>query len=190
MGVPAMHTGSMMFISSLHLGWSVHQDDVRFGSSAHLAGSGELPWRLICIRMIKLPSDPSIRPAHTMQPWYRVLGMTQTTKPIWLTFNPTRSENTEDVPGPCLSRARSHFVHLQVTVPYLRSEYGKEFDFEAPVKLLDRLMHSMPSSRQQQVIVLGQVLAADVNIGYEDIVNTQVRSAGPALGSRFSNLGE
>ena len=65
---------------------------------------------------------------------------------------------------------------LQVTVPYLRSEYGKEFDFEAPVKLLDRLMHSMPSSRQQQVIVLGQVLAADVNIGYEDIVNTQ---AGP-----------
>ena len=75
-------------------------------------------------------------------------------------------------------------------MPYLRSEYGKEFDFEAPVKLLDRLMHSMPSSRQQQVIVLGQVLAADVNIGYEDIVNTQVCSAGPALGSRYSSLGE
>ena len=29
-------------------------------------------------------------------------------------------------------------VFLQATVPYLRSEYGKEFDFEAPVKLLVR----------------------------------------------------
>ena len=27
-------------------------------------------------------------------------------------------------------------VFLQATVPYLRSEYGKDFDFEAPVKLL------------------------------------------------------
>ena len=26
-----------------------------------------------------------------------------------------------------------------------------------------------------QVVVLGQVLAADVTVGYEDIVNTQVR---------------
>ena len=38
-------------------------------------------------------------------------------------------------------RAPSYFifaglVFLQATVPYLRSEYGKEFDFEAPVKLL------------------------------------------------------
>lgn len=29
-------------------------------------------------------------------------------------------------------------VFLQATVPYLRSEYGKDFDFEAPVKLLVR----------------------------------------------------
>ena len=68
---------------------------------------------------------------------------------------------------------------MQVTVPYLRSEYGKEYDFEAPVKLLDRMMHSMPSSRAQQVVVLGQVLASDVNIGYEEIVNTQVRRPAP-----------
>ena len=101
MGVPAMHTVSMMFISSLQVGWSVHQD-VLFGSSAHLAGSGgELPWPLNCIRMIRLPSDPSTEPAHTMQPWYRVLGMTQTTtKPIWLPVNPTRSEDTCSRPLP------------------------------------------------------------------------------------------
>ena len=31
-------------------------------------------------------------------------------------------------------------------------QYGKEFDFEAPVKLLDRMMHSLPTSREQQVL--------------------------------------
>lgn len=40
---------------------------------------------------------------------------------------------------------------MQVTVPLLRSEYGKDYDFEAPVKLLDRTMHSLPKSREQQV---------------------------------------
>jgi hypothetical protein len=30
-------------------------------------------------------------------------------------------------------------VFTRVTVPYLRSEYGKEYDFDAPVKLLDKV---------------------------------------------------
>ena len=120
-----------------------------------------------------------------------------------------------------------------MTVPLLRSEYGKDYDFEAPVKLLDRMMHSLPTSREQQVpplaavrpawwgrparaspsllphglasqaawhmttpaaaacrcqiasdaqvVVLGQVLAADCTVGYEEIVNTQVRQLRPAL---------
>lgn len=55
-----------------------------------------------------------------------------------------------------------------------RSEYGKEYDFDAPVKLLDRMLHSMAEEKDQQVVVLSQVLAADLSIGYEDIVNTQV----------------
>ena len=41
-------------------------------------------------------------------------------------------------------------ARVQVTVPLLRSEYGKDYDFEAPVKLLDRMMHSLPTSREQQ----------------------------------------
>ncbi|CAD7704517.1 unnamed protein product [Ostreobium quekettii] len=65
-------------------------------------------------------------------------------------------------------------VFTPVTVPYLRSEYGKEYDFDAPVKLLDRMLHSMAEEKEQQVVVLSQVLAADLSIGYEDIVNTQV----------------
>lgn len=32
-------------------------------------------------------------------------------------------------------------------------------------------------SAAQQVVVVGQVLASEINIGFEDIVNTQARSA-------------
>lgn len=66
------------------------------------------------------------------------------------------------------------FVFTTVSVPYLRSEYGKDYEYEAPIKLLDKLLHSMPQSPDEQIVVVSQVLVADINIGYEDIVNTQV----------------
>ncbi|XP_058179407.1 protease Do-like 9 [Rhododendron vialii] len=65
-------------------------------------------------------------------------------------------------------------VFTTVSVPYLRSEYGKEYEYEAPVKLLDKLLHEMPQSPDEQLVVISQVLVADINIGYEEIVNTQV----------------
>lgn len=65
-------------------------------------------------------------------------------------------------------------VFTPVTVPYLRSEYGKEYDFDAPVKLLDKMVHAQAEREGQQVVVLSQVLAAEVNIGYEELLNTQV----------------
>ncbi|KAK9669402.1 hypothetical protein RND81_13G127100 [Saponaria officinalis] len=64
------------------------------------------------------------------------------------------------------------FVFTTVSVPYLRSEYRDEND--APVKILDKLLHSMALSKDEELVVISQVLAADINIGYEDIVNTQV----------------
>ncbi|PQM32897.1 protease Do-like 9 [Prunus yedoensis var. nudiflora] len=66
------------------------------------------------------------------------------------------------------------FVFAAVSVPYLRSEYGKDYEFDAPVKLLDKHLHSMAQSIDEQLLVVSQVLVADINIGYEDIVNTQV----------------
>lgn len=42
-------------------------------------------------------------------------------------------------------------------MPYLRSEYGKDYDFDAPVKLLDSMMHAMADEPDQQVVVLSQV---------------------------------
>lgn len=67
------------------------------------------------------------------------------------------------------------FVFTQVTVPYLRSEYGKEFDFDSPVRLLDKLMHGQVSQAGEEVVVLAQVLASNLSIGYEDMLNTVVR---------------
>ena len=46
-----------------------------------------------------------------------------------------------------------------MSVPYLRSEYGKDYDFDAPVKLLDSMMHEMADQPDQQVVVLCQVSA-------------------------------
>ncbi|KAL9661774.1 hypothetical protein QQ045_026602 [Rhodiola kirilowii] len=66
------------------------------------------------------------------------------------------------------------FVFTTVSVPYLRSEYGKDYEYEAPVKLLDKLLHAMRQSEDEQLVVVSQVLVADINIGYEEIVNTQV----------------
>ncbi|KAK4366569.1 hypothetical protein RND71_014449 [Anisodus tanguticus] len=68
------------------------------------------------------------------------------------------------------------FVFSAVSVPYLRSEYGKDYEFDAPVKLLDKLLHAMAQSIDEQLVVVSQVLVADINIGYEELVNTQVIS--------------
>jgi len=68
-----------------------------------------------------------------------------------------------------------HVIYLwQVSTPYLRSEYGKEFDFDSPVKLLDLLLHGKCKHMDQQVVVLGHVLAAECTQGYEDLQNYQV----------------
>ncbi|XP_068641675.1 protease Do-like 9 [Aristolochia californica] len=66
------------------------------------------------------------------------------------------------------------FVFTAISVPYLRSEYGKDYEYDAPVKLLDKHLHAMAQSEDEQLVVVSQVLVADINIGYEDIVNTQV----------------
>ncbi|RCV20979.1 hypothetical protein SETIT_4G102000v2 [Setaria italica] len=66
------------------------------------------------------------------------------------------------------------FVFTVVSVPYLRSEYGKDYEYDAPVKLLDKHSHAMAQSPDEQLVVVSQVLVSDINIGYEDIVNIQV----------------
>ena len=74
----------------------------------------------------------------------------------------------------CLQCFSSSVFLPQVSAPYLRSEYGKDYDYDSPVKLLDILLHGKCKRADQQVVVLGHVLAADCTIGYEDLQNYQV----------------
>lgn len=68
-------------------------------------------------------------------------------------------------------------VFTPVTVPLLKSEFGKDYDYEAPVKILEKMLHGMAENEKQQIVVLSQVLAADINVGYEEIGSTQVLRA-------------
>eukprot|EP01018_Ginkgo_biloba_P014667 Gb_06473 [translate_table: standard] len=97
----------------------------------------------------------------------------------YLEFNVELSTHKRLVPAHIKGKPPSYyiiagFVFSAVSVPYLRSEYGKDYDYDAPVKLLDKLLHSMAQTEDEQLVVISQVLVADINIGYEDIVNTQV----------------
>ena len=65
-------------------------------------------------------------------------------------------------------------VFTVVCVPYLRSEYGKDYDYDAPLRLLSKMMHGHKEKPDDQVVVVSQVLNSDINIGYEDIVNVVV----------------
>ncbi|KAK4282447.1 hypothetical protein QN277_013825 [Acacia crassicarpa] len=71
------------------------------------------------------------------------------------------------------------FVFVAVSEPYLRPEafeYGSEYELMRATfsLLMNKLYNAMAESVDEQLVVVSQVLAADVNIGYDDIVNTQV----------------
>lgn len=63
------------------------------------------------------------------------------------------------------------FVFCTLCEPYLRSEYGEDFDAKAPIKLLDKWQYGIRDSLDSQVVVLSQVLAHASNVGYEHLAN-------------------
>ncbi|KAK6913150.1 hypothetical protein RJ641_022751 [Dillenia turbinata] len=58
----------------------------------------------------------------------------------------------------------SYLVSQKYTGDKALVKYGKEYEFDAPVKLLDKHLHAMAQSIDEQLVVVSQ----------EDIVNTQV----------------
>ena len=68
-------------------------------------------------------------------------------------------------------------VFTTVTVLYLRSEFGDDFERNSPVKLLNA-MYTMAESEDRQVVVLSQVLASDATTGYDpdDFFNMRVHT--------------
>ena len=76
-------------------------------------------------------------------------------------------------------------VFVALCEPYLRAEYGDDFDAKAPIKLLDRWQYGIRDSSDAQVVVLSQVLAHPSNVGYEHICNQIVSSVN---GVRLASL--
>ncbi|EME27544.1 serine-type endopeptidase isoform 1 [Galdieria sulphuraria] len=76
-------------------------------------------------------------------------------------------------------------VFVALSEPYLRSEYGEKWDFEAPVKLLDKLLYGYKRTANEQVVILSQVLNARINVGYECLTNTELLHFN---GTRVENL--
>lgn len=66
------------------------------------------------------------------------------------------------------------FVFIALSEPYLIAEYGEEWDLRAPVRLLERLMYGLKEREDEHIVILSQVLRAEINVGYEGVRNTQV----------------
>mmetsp|Transcript_3898 Transcript_3898/g.11656 ORF Transcript_3898/g.11656 Transcript_3898/m.11656 type:complete len:549 (-) Transcript_3898:1965-3611(-) len=65
-------------------------------------------------------------------------------------------------------------VFVVLSDPYLKSEYGDRWDYDSPVKLLNKLLWDSKKKPDEQVVILSQVLDAEISSGYEFITNTIV----------------
>jgi hypothetical protein len=72
----------------------------------------------------------------------------------------------------CLPAAGLVFVPL--SQPYLH-EYGDDWMSNSPRRLVDKALNSLMQKPDQQIIVLSQVLVDDINTGYQQFQNLQVR---------------
>lgn len=62
-------------------------------------------------------------------------------------------------------------VFTNLSVPFLRSEFGEEWDCEAPVELVHSVMYQRAQAPGESIVVLTQLLAHDLTVGYEDLEN-------------------
>ncbi|PFH31381.1 trypsin domain-containing protein [Besnoitia besnoiti] len=67
-------------------------------------------------------------------------------------------------------------VFVPLSEPFLKSEYGEDFESRAPVRLLDRWQHGFQSFPGEQFVILSHVLAHDVTVGYEHLHNVQIQN--------------
>ncbi|KAM1273384.1 hypothetical protein ACFX2H_023285 [Malus domestica] len=71
-----------------------------------------------------------------------------------LEFNIKLAKHKELIPSHI--EGKPPFVFTAVSLPYLRSEFGNIFD--VPIKLLDKHLHAMVQSIDEQLVVVSQVL--------------------------------
>jgi protease Do-like 9 len=65
-------------------------------------------------------------------------------------------------------------VFLPLSLPFMRSAWGKSWDAKAPIRLCEKAFNGVKSYNDEEVVVLAHVLAADVNVGYRGQFNLTV----------------
>lgn len=66
-------------------------------------------------------------------------------------------------------------VFQSLSVPYLKTVYGDDWRYEAPVRLIEKYYRGFRTkSGRSEVVVLAQILAAGTTNGYEEEDNTEV----------------
>jgi S1-C subfamily serine protease len=61
-------------------------------------------------------------------------------------------------------------VFQVLTQPYLSSEWGKEWQQKAPVRFVEKGLYAAKDKPDQEVVILSQILAADINVTYQQYV--------------------
>lgn len=61
-------------------------------------------------------------------------------------------------------------VFQVLTQPYLSQEWGKEWQQKAPVRFVEKALYAAKEKANQEVVILSQILAADINVTYQQYV--------------------
>lgn len=61
-------------------------------------------------------------------------------------------------------------VFQVLTQPYLSSEWGKEWQQKAPVRFVEKALYAAKDKADQEVVIVSQILAADINVTYQQYV--------------------
>jgi hypothetical protein len=64
-------------------------------------------------------------------------------------------------------------VFVPLSQPFLH-EWGDNWQSSSPRRLVEKALHGLASEPGEQVVILSQVLVADVNAGYQSLTNLQV----------------
>jgi S1-C subfamily serine protease len=68
-------------------------------------------------------------------------------------------------------------VFQVLTQPYLSQEWGKEWQQKAPVRFVEKALYAAKEKMSQEVVILSQILAADINVTYQQYVPNIVTHA-------------
>lgn len=68
-------------------------------------------------------------------------------------------------------------VFQVLTQPYLSQEWGKEWQQKAPVRFVEKALYAAKEKPDQEIVILSQILAADVNVTYQQYVPNIVTDA-------------